>query len=633
MFVFARFALRHVFLKLSKGLTAWCCGSCWLAKRRIVTSTKRPLFTVWAPIGSIYLFRRPFRLASSSWCECAGTRNRGTGRRSHPSCSTCRSPRPIWWTRNRNTTLPSNSSGRKKSGRVSATSAIRLRPSPALAAFLGDNRPTIRPTTIIISAITTTVASNRIDSTIPDRTSRPINCWGGWPKWNTSTTSARSTKRNWNESTTSTQKLRHSKPSSKNRPGINQSNCSLFFFYCKRWFKSSICFRREKARKRSYKRYLVRPIQERLIGAKRCYSTVDAGLKSGATNRSAVFLEVEEDSGRPVTVLRPMSGSQATPQLVSCKRRSCRVKVLSHSQSLHRRSWSVGGSNVHQTMMKRSESHLRRLENISEKTQRDSRPPSSASSSACSRSSSDRRNSALVDAGTQTVVEEDEPAIRERTGSSRRSKGDGIESPAVGRSRRQTDQSISDSEEEIEEETYRWERKRGRASGSSQHLSLCESSSQSLTDSQPHFGIGRRYTVDMSQYKYNDTWAKRAQLPAAGQTTHTEKGTMASQIHLKWHHHNLPITCILQLAHCRPGWMPWHFHVIPAGRRALSKKKRVFRPSRISTLHSAAWGLHFFFYCGLFECVNHCLSLRQFGPESDPFAKVVQGSPHFRLLG
>lgn len=80
--------------KLSKGLTAWCYGSCLRVKRPIVTSTKRPLFTVWAPIGFICLFHRPFRPASSCWCECAGTRNRGTGRRSPPSCFTCRSLRP-----------------------------------------------------------------------------------------------------------------------------------------------------------------------------------------------------------------------------------------------------------------------------------------------------------------------------------------------------------------------------------------------------------------------------------------------------------------------------------------------------------------------------------------------------------
>lgn len=292
------------------------------------------------------------------------------------------------------------------------------------------------------------------------------------------------------------------------------------------WLTEWIQFlRREKTRKRSYKRCLVRPIQDRLIGAKRSYSTCVDNKP-----RSAVFLEVEENSVQPVTVLRPLPGSQyqPSPQLVSStKRRSCRVKVLSHSQSLHRRSWSVGGSNVHQTMMRRSESHLRRLEHISEKTstppaaqERDSRPLSSSSSS--SRSSSDRRNSAaLVDAETQTIVEDElaeEPTCVVRSGS-RRSKGDGLESPAVIRLK-QTGEESSDSEpeviQEIEEETYRWERKRGRASGSSQHLSLCESSSQSLNEPRQlqHFGIGRRYTVDMSQYKYNDAWTQRIQQPS-----------------------------------------------------------------------------------------------------------------------
>jgi hypothetical protein len=197
-------------------------------------------------------------------------------------------------------------------------------------------------------------------------------------------------------------------------------------------------------------------------------------------------------------------------------------------------------------MMKRSESHLRRLEHISEKTsptmvhqhleERDSRPLSSSSSS--SRSSSDRRNSsAFVDAETQTIVEEEltEERCVIRSGS-RRSKGDGLESPALIRHKRnqQTGEQSSDSEpeaiKEIEEETYRWERKRGRASGSSQHLSLCESSSQSLNEPQQQlFGIGRRYTVDMSQYKYNDAWTKRVQPsvldePHHRSSAHPEKG-------------------------------------------------------------------------------------------------------------
>ena len=264
----------------------------------------------------------------------------------------------------------------------------------------------------------------------------------------------------------------------------------------------SIIIRREKSRKKSYKRYLVRPLQDRLIGTKRSYATGESSSKS------AVFLEVEEESGRPVTVLRPLAGNvdpyQGTPQLVSSKRRSCRVKVLSYTPSQqHRRSWSVGGSNVHQTMMRRSESHLRRLGNITERKgqdQRDSRPSSSVSS--CSRTSSDRRrNSILVDAGTQTFVnEEDEDAAMDHEIQTGRSKGDGLES--------------SDGEEsalhETEEESYRWERQRGRASGSSQHITLCESSSQSLSESYQSFGnLGRRYTVDMTQYKYNESWTKR----------------------------------------------------------------------------------------------------------------------------
>jgi len=62
----------------------------------------------------------------------------------------------------------------------------------------------------------------------------------------------------------------------------------------------------------------------------------------------------------------------------------------------------------------------------------------------------------------------------------------------------------SDSEESENNSFYQWERKRGRASGSSQQLSLNETSSHSLP-------AGRRYTVDMRQWKYNDSWNKHAQ--------------------------------------------------------------------------------------------------------------------------
>jgi hypothetical protein len=52
--------------------------------------------------------------------------------------------------------------------------------------------------------------------------------------------------------------------------------------------------------------------------------------------------------------------------------------------------------------------------------------------------------------------------------------------------------------------TYEWERKRGRASGSSQRFSLAESSSHSLPPT-----TGRRYTFDVSQWTYNESWSKK----------------------------------------------------------------------------------------------------------------------------
>ena len=83
--------------------------------------------------------------------------------------------------------------------------------------------------------------------------------------------------------------------------------------------------------------------------------------------------------------------------------------------------------------------------------------------------------------------------------------------------------SSSSSEIESEEETYEWDRKRGRASGSSQRLSLCETSSQNLAIKDQLLGNlantpGRRYTVDMSQYRYSDSLAKRAQLVPSSPT-------------------------------------------------------------------------------------------------------------------
>lgn len=265
---------------------------------------------------------------------------------------------------------------------------------------------------------------------------------------------------------------------------------------------------------------MVRPLQERL-GSKRSLSAIDStSYCTRGSPARAVFLEVEEETGRPVTVMRPLPSNNNSPLASGgAKRRSVRLRVPPHQY--HRRSWSVGGSNVHQTMMRRSESHLRRLEHISEsKDQMDKGSRSSTSSSSSSSCPSpSRRCSALVDAETQTISEQT-PVVP------RRSKGDGLsvedhhESPVLTNFRRTVDSTENSSEddevleEEDEEESYEWDRKRGRASGSSQRLSLCESSTYSLNpatiDHLKHstIGGGRRYTVDMSQWKYNETWAK-----------------------------------------------------------------------------------------------------------------------------
>lgn len=198
--------------------------------------------------------------------------------------------------------------------------------------------------------------------------------------------------------------------------------------------------------------------------------------------------------------------------MANIKRRSCRVRTNNYSQSQHRRSWSVGGSNVNQVMMKRSNSHLRRLKNITPRKQDQtdfSRPISTSPSSSSAAMSHDRRNSTLVDAETQTLVDDDDDDDDESvdhigTGS-RRSKGDGLESPV----QEARDSHWIDSEEDEHSDReleIQLERNRGRASGSSQHLTFNESPGPSLTTT-PHFGIGRRVTVDMSEYKYNPRWS------------------------------------------------------------------------------------------------------------------------------
>lgn len=205
------------------------------------------------------------------------------------------------------------------------------------------------------------------------------------------------------------------------------------------------------------------------------------------------------------------------------KRRSCRIRVVpsgsaAASATQHRRSWSVGGSNVHQTMMKRSRSHIRRLGNIAESGSAN-QPDKGQSPSTAS-----RRRSILRDAECQTERpnEQDEETVATGLTAFSRSKGDGIsvDSPALTRfaplssnvNSSTSSSSESDPEEEELEKRYNWDRTRGRASGSSQRLSLSESTSSQIfapSSEEPSAGPGRRFTVDMSQYKYNESWVKR----------------------------------------------------------------------------------------------------------------------------
>jgi len=202
-----------------------------------------------------------------------------------------------------------------------------------------------------------------------------------------------------------------------------------------------------------------------------------------------VFLEQEENRSEELLPANKNS-IRSSFQCHGVKHRTGRAPVA------HRRSWSVGGSNVHQTMMRRSEPHLHRLDLTQDTIQeKDRRSPLVIGPALIeSREEQDRRRgSILVDAETQTDV---------------RSKGDGIsiDSPTVHLKNVNAAGAFesSDSEESENNSFYQWERKRGRASGSSQQLSLNETSSHSLP-------AGRRYTVDMRQWKYNDSWNKHAQ--------------------------------------------------------------------------------------------------------------------------
>lgn len=264
--------------------------------------------------------------------------------------------------------------------------------------------------------------------------------------------------------------------------------------------------RREKQRKRSYKKVLVRPIQDRL-GRKSFLP------ESGSSK--AVFLEHEENSGRsvcPAPISNALRSSFCAP-----KRRSHR----SYPPAAHRRSWSVGGSNVHQMMMRRSDSHLRRLKFTADQDQDQLATSRSAFCVPPHCDAAVPKDRILVDAETQTDV---------------RSKGDGfsVDSPAPSLRLNNANTvalASSDSEEcENNDNCDQWERKRGRASGSSQRLSLCEPSNHSLP------AAGRKYTVDMRQWKYNDSWYKHIQTnsfsPDSPEETAKKSNTLPAQMEM-----------------------------------------------------------------------------------------------------
>ena len=134
----------------------------------------------------------------------------------------------------------------------------------------------------------------------------------------------------------------------------------------------------------------------------------------------AMFLELEQESDRPLNVMRQLPSTYNVPARSSfqgSRRRSGRV-----ARAKHRRSWSVGGSNVHQMMMRRSRSPLNRLEFAAEKAaENKTRNRDSTATLDTDRSvECSSRCSVLVDAETQTESALADAAVIQR------SKGDGF---------------------------------------------------------------------------------------------------------------------------------------------------------------------------------------------------------------
>ena len=156
----------------------------------------------------------------------------------------------------------------------------------------------------------------------------------------------------------------------------------------------------------------------------------------------AMFLELEQESGRPLNVMRPVPSNgnmmpgmmmmmplpRSSFQVQGTRRRSGRVKSVKH-----RRSWSVGGSNVHRSfemMMKTTDSPLNRLSMVKTSEPKKTSGSSSSQKWTRSRDTSDTHSqrgsslattpttttTTLIDTGTQTEVIQ---VVR-------RSKGDGI---------------------------------------------------------------------------------------------------------------------------------------------------------------------------------------------------------------
>ena len=88
------YAMRRARRRWTSTRTAWCCGSCWRARRPTRTSTRTRSCGAWAATSSACPYRARHRTASACSSSCASTSSRAIGPRSAKSSNISRSYAP-----------------------------------------------------------------------------------------------------------------------------------------------------------------------------------------------------------------------------------------------------------------------------------------------------------------------------------------------------------------------------------------------------------------------------------------------------------------------------------------------------------------------------------------------------------